>query len=70
MRGSTRANDSATERYRYLYDREQLAWWAERIAALARRTERVHVIFNNCHGNYATANAAELRWLLTESGSR
>ena len=30
----------------------------------------VHIIYNNCHGNYAVTNAAELSWrLLTSGGS-
>lgn len=72
-----------SERYRYLYDREELAVWAERITTLAGRVREtvppgdvfsitssnvqgVHVVHNNCHGNYATTNAEEIAELLIE----
>ena len=57
---------ATVERYRYLYDRDQLAQWADRVVDVASRSERVHVTLNNCHGNYGTANAIELRALLQE----
>jgi len=47
------------ERYRYLYDPEQLAAWVPEVAEAAKSTARVHVLFNNCHGNYGTTNASE-----------
>ncbi|HUF29622.1 MAG TPA: DUF72 domain-containing protein, partial [Gemmatimonadaceae bacterium] len=47
------------ERFRYLYDENELAEWAPRIADLASRAEETHVIMNNCYANYGTTNAAE-----------
>lgn len=69
-----------SERHRYLYDREELAVWAERITELAAKlrpvplgspdpgfaAHGVHVVQNNCHANYATTNADELTELLIE----
>ena len=54
-------NDPATERYRYLYDEEELAEHLRQILDLsAQKAAELHVIYNNCHGNYAVTNAAEL----------
>lgn len=63
-------NDPVSERYRYLYDREQLAGWADRlhdIIDVARLKQGVHVVHNNCHANYGTTNAAEIAELLVEA---
>ncbi len=54
------------ERYRYLYDRDQLGEWVDRVVDTASRAERVHVTLNNCHGNYGVANAIEFRSMLEE----
>jgi uncharacterized protein YecE (DUF72 family) len=54
-------NNPATERYRYLYDEEELAEHLQRILDLsAAKVSALHVIYNNCHGNYAVTNATEL----------
>jgi uncharacterized protein YecE (DUF72 family) len=55
---------STTERYRYLYDRSQLAEWLPRISALSTKATRTHVVFNNCYANYGTTNALEMQDLL------
>jgi uncharacterized protein YecE (DUF72 family) len=58
-------NDPATERYRYLYDEDELAEHLRRILELSEaKVQALHVILNNCHGNYAVTNAAELRVLM------
>ncbi len=54
------------ERFRYLYDVDQLADWTPRIAAVARQTKETHVIYNNCFSNYGTTNAREAARLLAE----
>ncbi len=60
-------NHPATERYRYLYDEEELAEHLRRILELSHdKANALHIIYNNCHGNYAVTNAAELTWLLLE----
>lgn len=54
-------NDPATERYRYLYDEAELAEQLRRVVDLSQaKVNALHVIYNNCHGNYAITNAAEL----------
>jgi uncharacterized protein YecE (DUF72 family) len=53
------------ERYRYLYDRQQLTEWTPTIEQAASAASHVHVVLNNCYGNYGTTNALELASLLT-----
>ncbi len=52
------------ERFRYLYSEQELAEWAPRILAVAEKAEHVHVLMNNCYGNYGTTNAAEIAALV------
>lgn len=52
------------ERFKYLYDEDELADWAPRIQAVARKTKSTHVLMNNCYANYGTTNAAQLADLL------
>ena len=60
-------NDPATERYRYLYDRSELAEWVSRFPDIAQHTQGVHVVHNNCHANYGTTNADEITQMLIEA---
>ncbi|HEU5039992.1 MAG TPA: DUF72 domain-containing protein, partial [Gemmatimonadales bacterium] len=61
-------NDPATERYRYLYDDDEIAEHLRTVLELSERKERaIHIIYNNCHGNYAVTNAAELSFRLLQS---
>ena len=55
------------QRFRYLYDRDQLAEWVPRVAAVAESAKQVHVVFNNCYGNYGTTNALELGAMIAEA---
>lgn len=55
---------SAAERYRYLYDREELTGWLPGLVEAARQVRRTHVILNNCYANYGTTNALEMMALL------
>ena len=57
-------NITPAERFRYLYDEDELADWAPRIQSTARETRSTHVLMNNCYGNYGTTNAAQLADLL------
>lgn len=54
------------ERFRYLYDRAELADWVPRIRAAAREAREVHALMNNCYANYGSTNARELAALLLE----
>jgi len=53
------------EKYRYLYDRDELGDWLDAILDLCEQTERLHIVFNNCYANYGTTNASEMIDLLT-----
>jgi uncharacterized protein YecE (DUF72 family) len=55
---------TVAERFRYLYDTTELSEWLPGILQAAKRTERVHVIHNNCYANYGTTNALEMTQLL------
>jgi uncharacterized protein YecE (DUF72 family) len=61
-----RRGASVADKYRYLYDREQLEAWAPRVAEVAARAKQTRVVFNNCYGNYGTTNALELTAMLAE----
>jgi uncharacterized protein YecE (DUF72 family) len=54
------------ERFRYLYDRSELADWAPRLRAAAKETRDVHVLMNNCYANYGATNARELARILAD----
>jgi uncharacterized protein YecE (DUF72 family) len=55
-----------SERFRYLYDEDELADWTPKIATVARQTKQTHVVYNNCYSNYGTTNAREAARLLAE----
>jgi uncharacterized protein YecE (DUF72 family) len=57
-----------SQRFRYLYDEAQLREWLPMIRAISEQTEEVHLVFNNCYGNYATTNALEMSGLLIREG--
>src|SRR5262249_43330925 len=52
------------EKYRYLYDADELEQWLSIIVELAEEAERVHVVFNNCYANYGTTNALEMAGMI------
>jgi uncharacterized protein YecE (DUF72 family) len=54
-----------TEKYRYLYSRDELEDWLDAVLELCEQTERLHIVFNNCYANYGTTNALEMVDLLT-----
>lgn len=56
------------ERFRYLYDSEQLAEWAPRLRQAAGEARQTHVLMNNCYSNYGATNARELAKLLGDLG--
>ena len=59
-------NITPSKRFRYLYDEDELADWAPRIAEAARSTKEAHALMNNCSGNYGTTNAIQLADLLRQ----
>lgn len=52
------------ERYNYLYSREELKEWVEKIKRLSGLAKIIYAMFNNCHGNKAVLNAMDLREML------
>ena len=52
------------ERFRYLYDTDELGEWVPRVRQAAAAARDVHVLMNNCYANYGTTNARELAALL------
>jgi uncharacterized protein YecE (DUF72 family) len=54
------------ERFRYLYDRDELEDWVPRIRKAAAQAKETHVLMNNCYANYGSTNARELAALLLE----
>jgi uncharacterized protein YecE (DUF72 family) len=59
-----RRGASVADKYRYLYDRDELASWVPRVLEVAERADETHVVFNNCYANYGTTNALELSAML------
>jgi uncharacterized protein YecE (DUF72 family) len=57
-------NITPAERFRYLYDREELADWGPRLAEAGKKTRDLHVLMNNCYANYGSTNARELAKIL------
>ena len=62
----TKRGASVHDRFRYFYDEQQLAEWVPRVASVAESAKQVHVVFNNCYGNYGTTNAIELGAMIAE----
>lgn len=54
------------ERFRYLYDRDELEEWAPRIREAAGQARQTHVLMNNCYANYGATNAREIAKLLED----
>jgi uncharacterized protein YecE (DUF72 family) len=59
-------NIKTVERFRYLYDAEQLEDWAPKVRQAASQSNDMHVLFNNCYANYGATNAIELAQLLLD----
>ena len=57
-----------SDRFRYLYHETELREWLPMIGAISEQTEEVHLVFNNCYGNYGTTNALEMAGMLLKTG--
>ena len=55
---------TAAERFNYRYSLSELGEWVPRIDDLAAQAKEVHLLMNNCYGDKAVMNAAELGALL------
>ncbi len=58
---------STAEKFRYLYSMEELKPWVPSLRAMAKESQDVHAVMNNCYADYAVRNAEDLTRLL-ESG--
>ncbi len=61
-----RRDVTPSERFRYLYDEDELADWVPPVRDAARKAQQTHVLMNNCFSNYGTTNALEIARLLRE----
>ena len=57
-------SETASERFRYDYAKDELNEWVPRIDALAGQTRETHVLMNNCYQDFAVRNGRELGDLL------
>ena len=60
---------SVADKYRYLYDRDELAGWIPHVLDVAEKADETHVVFNNCYANYGTTNALEMSALLAQEAN-
>jgi uncharacterized protein YecE (DUF72 family) len=59
-------NIKTVERFRYLYDENELEEWVPRVRDAAGQAQQTHVLFNNCYANYGATNALMLAELLRD----
>jgi len=55
---------TVSERFRYLYNENELRQWVPRIEHLSENAAEVHSLMNNCYSDYAVVNARQLDALL------
>ena len=55
---------TAAERFDYSYKKKELEEWLPKIREMAERAKEIHLLMNNCYGDKAVNNAAELAELL------
>ena len=58
---------TVTERFRYLYNEDELAEWVPKVEHLTEQAREVHVLMNNCYRDQAVTNAAQLADLLSSA---
>lgn len=51
---------SAAERFRYLYEPEELREWLKPVSHLREDARSTFLMFNNCYGDYAPRNARQM----------
>ncbi len=59
-----RRTGSAADRFRYLYEEDELREWVEPVRRLEGETRATYVMFNNCFADYAPQNALTMAGLL------
>src|SRR2546421_3117520 len=55
---------TAAERFDYSYKKKELEEWLPKIREIAERAKEVHLLMNNCYGDKAVNNAAQLAEML------
>jgi uncharacterized protein YecE (DUF72 family) len=58
---------SAAERFKYLYDEDELRKWVAPARELASEAKQLHVLMNNCYADYGVRNAGQFAELLAEA---
>jgi uncharacterized protein YecE (DUF72 family) len=58
---------TAAERFRYLYDEDELREWVKPAQELAGQAKQLQVLMNNCYQDYGVRNAAQMANLLARS---
>jgi uncharacterized protein YecE (DUF72 family) len=61
-------HEEAWERYNYLYSKEELSEWVDKVKGLAAGTEDTYLFFNNHYNAQAVQNAMDFAELLEEAG--
>jgi uncharacterized protein YecE (DUF72 family) len=59
-----RRGGGAAERFKYLYNEDELRDWQPKVEQLAESAEKVHLLMNNCYRDFGVKNAADLSALL------
>jgi uncharacterized protein YecE (DUF72 family) len=57
-------SESASERFRYDYEKDELKEWVPKIEGLSEATRETHVLMNNCYRDFAVRNARDLGAML------
>jgi uncharacterized protein YecE (DUF72 family) len=57
---------TAAERFDYSYPKKELEEWLPKIREMAAQAREMHLLMNNCYGDKAVNNAAELAAMLAE----
>ena len=57
---------TAAERFDYLYTKPELAEWLPKIERMQAEADEVHLLMNNCYGDKAVRNAADLGAMLAK----
>lgn len=53
------------DRYDYLYSKDELKDWVDKIRGLAAEAKKTYVFFNNCHAGQAASNAKLMQEMLS-----
>jgi uncharacterized protein YecE (DUF72 family) len=60
---------TAAQRFRYLYNEQELQDWVPRVEELAGEAKELHLLMNNCWRDYGVRNAADIARVLAQAGA-